>query len=211
MKTGFLSSLPRATAALTLASVLALPLAAAAAEDELILAFIPQENPEKLIGDVDAITTWLADEIGERLITTGVSGGEIDTMVIDGLTIFALGIMHTGCEAGRDSPCIDHVAWLVETDGCRILHLGDAKVAAGKFEQFPWLSGLEIDVAFVPFWFLQQAGGAELITELIAPKAVVLMHWNRWNRDSVVEELELYREALPPTVMFSEAFEKISF
>ncbi len=43
------------------------------------------------------------------------------------------------------------------------------------------------------------------------PKSVVLMHWNRWNRDSVVEELELNREALPPTVMFSEAFEKMSF
>ncbi len=43
------------------------------------------------------------------------------------------------------------------------------------------------------------------------PKSVVLMHWNRWNRDSVVEELELNRETLPPTVMFSEAFEKMSF
>lgn len=30
----------------------------------LRLAFIPQENPEKLLGDIKAITGWLADEIG---------------------------------------------------------------------------------------------------------------------------------------------------
>lgn len=37
---------------------------AAAAEPTLTLAFIPQENPEKLIGDVAVITDWLAAEIG---------------------------------------------------------------------------------------------------------------------------------------------------
>jgi len=41
---------------------LATPLAAQA--DTLRLAFIPQENPEKLLGDIEAITGWLSDEIG---------------------------------------------------------------------------------------------------------------------------------------------------
>lgn len=35
-----------------------------AAEETLTLAFIPQENPEKLLGDVEVITEWLAAEIG---------------------------------------------------------------------------------------------------------------------------------------------------
>ncbi len=30
----------------------------------LRLAFIPQENPEKLLGDIEVITAWLSDEIG---------------------------------------------------------------------------------------------------------------------------------------------------
>ena len=167
----------------------------------------------RAVTDSLAEYSWLADEAGERLVTADVQAGEIDTFIIDGLTIYALGISHTGCESGsgEDFPCIDHVAWLVETEGCRILHLGDAKAAAGEFERFPWLPGLEIDIAFVPFWFLQNPEGADLITRLIAPKAVVLMHWNRWNRDSVVEELERNRDELPPTVIFSEAFEKMSF
>ena len=38
---------------------------ALAAEDrELTLAFIPQENPEKLLGDIDVITDYLGDAIG---------------------------------------------------------------------------------------------------------------------------------------------------
>ena len=41
---------------------LATPLAAQ--DDALRLAFIPQENPDKLLGDIEAITGWLAEEIG---------------------------------------------------------------------------------------------------------------------------------------------------
>ena len=35
-----------------------------AQDQALRLAFIPQENPEKLLGDVGAITGWLSEEIG---------------------------------------------------------------------------------------------------------------------------------------------------
>ncbi|MEX2482212.1 MAG: phosphate/phosphite/phosphonate ABC transporter substrate-binding protein [Gammaproteobacteria bacterium] len=37
---------------------------ALAQEDELRLAFIPQENPQKLLGDIEAISGWLSQEIG---------------------------------------------------------------------------------------------------------------------------------------------------
>lgn len=37
---------------------------AMAQTETLRLAFIPQENPEKLLGDIEVITAWLSDEIG---------------------------------------------------------------------------------------------------------------------------------------------------
>ena len=163
---------------------------------------------------------WLAGQEGERLVTTASVPGEIDTIEINGLTIYALGVRHTGCEVSPESPggrmadgspCMDHVAWLVESDGYRILHLGDAKTDAGEFERYPWLPGLEIDVAFVPFWFLRQPGGIEIINGLISPKTVVLMHWNSWNRDSVVEDLERAGGELQNAVIFGKAFEKRTF
>jgi phosphonate transport system substrate-binding protein len=36
----------------------------AAQQTSLRLAFIPQENPDKLLGDIAGITDWLADQIG---------------------------------------------------------------------------------------------------------------------------------------------------
>lgn len=38
--------------------------AGAEGNDSLVLAFIPQENPEKLIGDIAVISEWMSDEIG---------------------------------------------------------------------------------------------------------------------------------------------------
>lgn len=35
-----------------------------AASDGLTLAFIPQENPEKLLGDIATITSWLSEQLG---------------------------------------------------------------------------------------------------------------------------------------------------
>ncbi|MCG7629668.1 MULTISPECIES: phosphate/phosphite/phosphonate ABC transporter substrate-binding protein [Rhodobacterales] len=46
------------------ASALSLASPLAAQNAGLRLAFIPQENPEKLLGDIEAITGWLASEIG---------------------------------------------------------------------------------------------------------------------------------------------------
>ncbi len=58
-----LASIAAGAAVLTAAAAPALA-AGSADEGGLALAFIPQESPEKLLGDIDAITTYLTDEIG---------------------------------------------------------------------------------------------------------------------------------------------------
>lgn len=50
--------------ALSGASLAALAAPARAQSAPLRLAFIPQENPEKLLGDIKAITRWLSQEVG---------------------------------------------------------------------------------------------------------------------------------------------------
>ncbi len=56
-------------AALMLLPVVAAPGGALAAQREspLVLAMVPQENPEKLIGDMRAITTYLSRELGIKV------------------------------------------------------------------------------------------------------------------------------------------------
>ncbi|MBI1495433.1 phosphate/phosphite/phosphonate ABC transporter substrate-binding protein [Halocynthiibacter styelae] len=45
-------------------AALALSAPAALAQDALKIAFIPQENPEKLLGDIDVITAWMGEQMG---------------------------------------------------------------------------------------------------------------------------------------------------
>ncbi len=54
----------RSLLALSAAGALSLGTPLAAQETSLRLAFIPQENPDKLLGDIAAITNWLAEQIG---------------------------------------------------------------------------------------------------------------------------------------------------
>ncbi|MBS8226003.1 phosphate/phosphite/phosphonate ABC transporter substrate-binding protein [Vannielia litorea] len=54
----------RKTLILSAAGAVSLGTRLAAQQEGLRLAFIPQENPEKLLGDIAAITGWLADQIG---------------------------------------------------------------------------------------------------------------------------------------------------
>ena len=54
----------RSLLALSAAGALSLGTPLAAQETSLRLAFIPQENPDKLLGDIAGITDWLADQIG---------------------------------------------------------------------------------------------------------------------------------------------------
>lgn len=54
----------RTMLALAGAGVVSLATPLAAQDTALRLAFIPQENPEKLLGDIEAITGWLSEQIG---------------------------------------------------------------------------------------------------------------------------------------------------
>lgn len=55
----------RAFAALAIAAAaLALPAHSGAKAEKLTLAFIPQENPEKLVGDIETISAWLSEHVG---------------------------------------------------------------------------------------------------------------------------------------------------
>lgn len=57
-------TLSRRTLLMALPALALLARPAAAQADKLTLAFIPQENPEKLLGDIEAISAWLSEQTG---------------------------------------------------------------------------------------------------------------------------------------------------
>lgn len=53
---------------LTSLTALALSTSVAFAQETLKIAFIPQENPEKLLGDIDVITSWMGEQLGQPVL-----------------------------------------------------------------------------------------------------------------------------------------------
>lgn len=88
-----------------------------------------------------------------------------------GVTVHALGWPHVH-PMHRE---VQHVAWLVELGGRRILHAGDADLASPALEQLG-LDTARIDLALLPSWTHATAEARERVQRLIRPGRVVLIH-----------------------------------
>ena len=69
---------------------------------------------------------------------------------------------------------IENFAHLVEAGGVRLLHVGDAAMDPAAFEQ-AGLSGLQVDVAFIPVWFFQPGPGEAVVNAYMdAPRKIAV-------------------------------------
>jgi L-ascorbate metabolism protein UlaG (beta-lactamase superfamily) len=64
---------------------------------------------------------------------------------------------------------------LVEIDGVKIVHLGDAEQMSANFEPHSLMSDA-IDVALVPYWYFGSEAGSAIVTDWIRPRHVVAVH-----------------------------------
>jgi L-ascorbate metabolism protein UlaG (beta-lactamase superfamily) len=95
--------------------------------------------------------------------------GSTATEEVDGIKLTILNLHH-----GQRRE-VENAGFLLEVGGRRILHMGDTEATATD------LSGLEldqrnIDLAFIPFWYLVKGGWGKTIREQIAPARIVVMH-----------------------------------
>ncbi len=101
-----------------------------------------------------------------------------------------------------------HQAYLLEFDGYRVLHLGDALPTVENFEPFAWLEKTPLDVVLMPELFLRDPGGKALIGRFIKAQRFVIIHINPGAEDRA---LSLAGQILPPeaeTLVFRQPMEK---
>jgi L-ascorbate metabolism protein UlaG (beta-lactamase superfamily) len=122
--------------------------------------------------------------IKSRLIARTTPPGLQRREVINGVTIELLGLPH----ALRMHRAVEHLGYIVELGGRRVLHIGDADITEETFAPFR-LDTARIDVALVPNWLVSARGGRELIERWIRPRQVVAFHvgaeWEDRNRRAV--------------------------
>ena len=116
-------------------------------------------------------------------------------------------VWHSG---GRE---VANNIYIVEIDGFRFLHEGDADRSPATFPGLELPEG-GLDLAFMHDWFVLN-DGREVVTDILQPRAVVLMH-HRWERAAEtrqrLEQLPMeIASTLPPVTVFGAELESATF
>ena len=118
---------------------------------------------------------------------------------VAGITVELLGLPH----AGARHRIVEHLGYVVEIGGRRVLHVGDTDVTEANFARFR-LDTARIDVALVPHWVVTTDEGRRVIERWIRPRQVVAFHVGANDGDRTIRDV---RSAMPNAVTFARSLE----
>lgn len=121
----------------------------------------------------------------------------------DGIKVKFLGLRH-GSERFLS---IQNLGHLIEIGGKKLLHLGDADMTPENFSAFD-LAKENIDVAFIPYWFLLSENGRKLVKEQFNPKQIIAVHISPDEAEEVSVKL---KKDIPGLITFTKILEEKSF
>ena len=106
-----------------------------------------------------------------RLMARTMAPGTRRREVVNGVTLELLGLPH----GGRTHRQIEHLGYILELGGRRVLHVGDTDTSEETFASFR-LDTARIDVALLPSWMVLDEEGRRVIQRWIRPRQVVAFH-----------------------------------
>jgi L-ascorbate metabolism protein UlaG (beta-lactamase superfamily) len=136
----------------------------------------------------------------QRFMARTMKAGTRRTEVVRGITVELLGLPHGG---GWRSRGIEHLGYVVELGGRRVLHVGDTEFNEKTFAPFR-LDTARIDVALLPEWALTSTEGRRVIERWIRPRQVVAIHVGEGEGEEVARAV---RAAIPGAITFSRSLE----
>jgi L-ascorbate metabolism protein UlaG (beta-lactamase superfamily) len=119
--------------------------------------------------------------------------------LVNGINVELLGLPH----GGNRHRHVEHLGFIVELGGKRVLHVGDADTSEDIFRAVR-LDTAGIDVALLPQWMVRSDDGRKVIERWIRPKHVVAFHVGEDEVDSAPEKV---RKAFPGAVTFTRSLE----
>lgn len=94
-----------------------------------------------------------------------------EALEADGARISAIRLSHGVGKFAK----IQNYGYLVDIGGLRMLHIGDAAMQPDDFAR-AGLDGVELDVAFIPFWFFQPGPGEAVIERFMDAEHKLAVH-----------------------------------
>jgi L-ascorbate metabolism protein UlaG (beta-lactamase superfamily) len=128
--------------------------------------------------------------------------GQRTRMVVGGVPLEVLGIPH----GGDRHRAVEHLAFIVEVGGRRVLHVGDTDFSEASFAPFR-LDTARIDVALLPSWMVTSEDGRAVIERWIKPRHVVAFHLSEGDE----REARAVRSAIPGAIAMTRSLERHVF
>lgn len=129
------------------------------------------------------------------------SGRSIHTVAETRLEVFRLR------HENRRNYGVQNLGLIFVVGGKKILHIGDAEMTAQNFAPHR-LPEEDLDLAFLPYWYLTSEKGREIVRTYIRPKQVVAMHIEPADLNEITEEI---RAEFPTAIVFSQPLETKTF
>jgi L-ascorbate metabolism protein UlaG (beta-lactamase superfamily) len=138
-------------------------------------------------------------QLAPRLMARTTAPGARGREVVNGITVELLGLPHGGARHTQ----VEHLGYIVELGGRRVLHVGDTDTRAATFAPFR-LDTARIDVALLPLWMVSSDEGRRVIEQWIRPRQVVAFHVGT---DDGARATRAVQAALPAAITFSRSLE----
>ncbi|MCV9386762.1 MBL fold metallo-hydrolase [Reichenbachiella ulvae] len=169
--------------------------------------FMFNNKKAKMVATLQAIdsmklNTDLYDSIANRIaVTRWTKGWQInDTEDIGIKSAYTL-------HAGKAFTKVQNQMFLITIGDKKILHVADTQMDVDYFDDLRLIYE-DIDLAIVPFWFLTNLFGAEIVDKHIEAKKVAGMHLPNKDNEKTLEKINSF---FPKATVFSEPGQKISF
>ena len=135
-----------------------------------------------------------------RFMARTMAKGTRRRETVNGITVELLGIPHGG---GWRSRGLEHLAYIVELGGRRVLHVGDAELTDEVLAPFR-LDTARIDVALLPTWVLTSEESRRAIARWIRPRQIVGIHVGEGEEARATREVQA---AVPGAFTFVRSLE----
>ncbi|MBC7895165.1 MAG: MBL fold metallo-hydrolase [Cytophagaceae bacterium] len=143
-----------------------------------------------------------ASAVRSQLRAYTTEPGRRSRLVVGGIPLEVLGLPHGGVRHRR----VEHLGFVVDIGGRRVLHVGDTDISEASFAPFR-LDTARIDVALLPSWMVTSDEGRRVIAQWIKPKHVVVFHLP----DNDERQARAAANALPGAISMSRSLERRTF
>lgn len=181
---------------------------------EMVNEYLSVSGKTKIIapyGTATQLLSSLFEEKDNSIIALSMDKKEKLKFENNSVSITAYDFKHEGNESSEE----ENIGYLIELEGKKILHVGDACISEDNFNH-TGLEGEEIDLLIAPFPYITRTDGIDIISKYIKPKKIAVVHlpadekdfcgWNRAARKSA----QKMRNGFAQVSLFTEIDQEIN-